>query len=218
LFPHFLEQDLWGTQGLTSHNPPADPSFRCCTSLLARLEFPVQEILRLQSGHVPESNCHRGVCPAREQSGVGNEIQNDWIGGLMFALGASLSVVPGVAREKNPERKCLFRGNHPPSYQMVDGCLDVRQPYYRSGRWVQVLKLGLPLPERLTAGWGQRLRRPPQTRHCNLPARCPTILIRPSNMPKLDWLTRPEDERVSALVPYRLLEAVPELVSSVIVL
>jgi adenine-specific DNA-methyltransferase len=30
-------------------------------------------------------------------------------------------------------------------------------------------------------------------------------------MPKLDWLTRPEDERVAALVPYRLLEAVPEL-------
>ena len=30
-------------------------------------------------------------------------------------------------------------------------------------------------------------------------------------MPKLDWLTRPEDERVAASVPYRLLEAVPEL-------
>src|SRR5690242_1971131 len=30
-------------------------------------------------------------------------------------------------------------------------------------------------------------------------------------MPKLDWLTRPEDERVSASVPYRLLDAVPEL-------
>jgi adenine-specific DNA-methyltransferase len=29
-------------------------------------------------------------------------------------------------------------------------------------------------------------------------------------MPKLDWLTRSEDERVSARVPYRLLEAVPE--------
>jgi adenine-specific DNA-methyltransferase len=32
-----------------------------------------------------------------------------------------------------------------------------------------------------------------------------------STMPKLDWLTRPEDERVAASVPYRLLEAVPEL-------
>lgn len=30
-------------------------------------------------------------------------------------------------------------------------------------------------------------------------------------MPKLDWLTRPEDERVAASVPYRLLEAVPDL-------
>ncbi len=30
-------------------------------------------------------------------------------------------------------------------------------------------------------------------------------------MPKLDWLTRPEDERVAASVHYRLLEAVPEL-------
>ena len=30
-------------------------------------------------------------------------------------------------------------------------------------------------------------------------------------MPKLDWLTRAEDERVAASVPYRLLEAVPEL-------
>ena len=30
-------------------------------------------------------------------------------------------------------------------------------------------------------------------------------------MPKLDWLTRPEDERAAASVPYRLLEAVPEL-------
>ena len=30
-------------------------------------------------------------------------------------------------------------------------------------------------------------------------------------MPKLDWLTRSEDERVAASVPYRLLEAVPEL-------
>ncbi len=29
-------------------------------------------------------------------------------------------------------------------------------------------------------------------------------------MPKLDWLTRSEDERTSAHVPYRLLEAVPE--------
>jgi adenine-specific DNA-methyltransferase len=29
-------------------------------------------------------------------------------------------------------------------------------------------------------------------------------------MPKLDWLTRNEDEKVSARVPYRLLEAVPE--------
>jgi adenine-specific DNA-methyltransferase len=29
-------------------------------------------------------------------------------------------------------------------------------------------------------------------------------------MPKLDWLTRSEDEKVSAYVPYRLLEAVPE--------
>ena len=113
---------LMGNSG--SHQPQSASAFQfplfspCCTSLLARLEFPVQEILRPQPGHVPESNCHRGVCPAREQSGVANEIQNDWIGGLMFALGASLSIVPGVAREKNPERKCLFRGNHPPSYQM----------------------------------------------------------------------------------------------------
>ncbi|HXR38918.1 MAG TPA: site-specific DNA-methyltransferase [Terracidiphilus sp.] len=30
-------------------------------------------------------------------------------------------------------------------------------------------------------------------------------------MPKLDWLTRPEDERTVASIPYRLLEAVPEL-------
>jgi adenine-specific DNA-methyltransferase len=30
-------------------------------------------------------------------------------------------------------------------------------------------------------------------------------------MPKLDWLTRPEDERVAASIPYRLLEAVPGL-------
>lgn len=30
-------------------------------------------------------------------------------------------------------------------------------------------------------------------------------------MPKLDWLTRNEDEKVAASVPYRLLEAVPEL-------
>ncbi len=30
-------------------------------------------------------------------------------------------------------------------------------------------------------------------------------------MPKLDWLTRPEDERAAASVPYRLLETVPEL-------
>jgi adenine-specific DNA-methyltransferase len=29
-------------------------------------------------------------------------------------------------------------------------------------------------------------------------------------MPKLDWLTRSEDEKVSARVPYRLLETVPE--------
>jgi 16S rRNA G966 N2-methylase RsmD len=29
-------------------------------------------------------------------------------------------------------------------------------------------------------------------------------------VPKLDWLTRSEDEKVSAHVPYRLLEAVPE--------
>jgi len=33
----------------------------------------------------------------------------------------------------------------------------------------------------------------------------------PATMPKLDWLTRPEDERAAASVPYRLLEAVPEL-------
>jgi adenine-specific DNA-methyltransferase len=32
-----------------------------------------------------------------------------------------------------------------------------------------------------------------------------------STMPKLDWLTRPEDEKTAANVPYRLLEAVPEL-------
>ena len=30
-------------------------------------------------------------------------------------------------------------------------------------------------------------------------------------MPKLDWLTRPEDEQIAASVPYRLLEAVPGL-------
>lgn len=30
-------------------------------------------------------------------------------------------------------------------------------------------------------------------------------------MPKLDWLTRPEDEKTAANVPYRLLESVPEL-------
>lgn len=30
-------------------------------------------------------------------------------------------------------------------------------------------------------------------------------------MPKLDWLTRPEDEKTAASVPYRLLDAVPEL-------
>ena len=30
-------------------------------------------------------------------------------------------------------------------------------------------------------------------------------------MPKLDWLTRPEDEHIAASVPYRLLGAVPEL-------
>src|SRR5208283_3186684 len=29
-------------------------------------------------------------------------------------------------------------------------------------------------------------------------------------MPKLDWLTRSEDEKVSAHVPYRLLEGMPE--------
>lgn len=29
-------------------------------------------------------------------------------------------------------------------------------------------------------------------------------------MPKLDWLTRPQDEKIAASVPYRLLEAVPE--------
>jgi len=29
-------------------------------------------------------------------------------------------------------------------------------------------------------------------------------------MPKLDWLIRSEDEKDSARVPYRLLEAVPE--------
>ncbi len=29
-------------------------------------------------------------------------------------------------------------------------------------------------------------------------------------MPKLDWLTRPEDEKTAASVPYRLLEEVPE--------
>jgi len=33
----------------------------------------------------------------------------------------------------------------------------------------------------------------------------------PVTMPKLDWLTRPEDERAAASVPYRLLESVPEL-------
>jgi hypothetical protein len=135
---------LMGNSG--SHQPQSASAFQfplfspCCTSLLARLEFPVQEILRPQPGHVPESNCHRGVCPAREQSGVANEIQNDWIGGLMFALGASLSIVPGVAREKNPERKCLFRGNHPPSYQMVSGCTDLRQLHHRAGRCIQVPK------------------------------------------------------------------------------
>lgn len=31
------------------------------------------------------------------------------------------------------------------------------------------------------------------------------------HMPKLDWLTRPEDEKTAANVPYRLLESVPEL-------
>jgi adenine-specific DNA-methyltransferase len=30
-------------------------------------------------------------------------------------------------------------------------------------------------------------------------------------MPRLEWLTREEDEKVAASVPYRLLEAVPEL-------
>jgi adenine-specific DNA-methyltransferase len=30
-------------------------------------------------------------------------------------------------------------------------------------------------------------------------------------MPKLEWLTRPEDEKIASHVPYRLLEAVPEL-------
>jgi hypothetical protein len=30
-------------------------------------------------------------------------------------------------------------------------------------------------------------------------------------MPRLDWLTRPEDARIAASAPYRLLEAVPEL-------
>src|SRR5450755_2659791 len=29
-------------------------------------------------------------------------------------------------------------------------------------------------------------------------------------MPKLDWLTRSEDERIAASVPYRLLEEVPQ--------
>src|SRR5260370_38145579 len=29
-------------------------------------------------------------------------------------------------------------------------------------------------------------------------------------MPKLDWLTRPEDEKTATNVPYRLLEAAPE--------
>jgi len=29
-------------------------------------------------------------------------------------------------------------------------------------------------------------------------------------MPKLDWLTRSEDERIAASVPYRLLQEVPE--------
>ena len=37
----------------------------------------------------------------------------------------------------------------------------------------------------------------------------PNALHFPSTMPKLDWLTRPEDERIAAAVPYRLLEAVP---------
>jgi adenine-specific DNA-methyltransferase len=32
-----------------------------------------------------------------------------------------------------------------------------------------------------------------------------------STLPKLDWLTRPEDERVAPGVPYRLSVAVPEL-------
>ena len=30
-------------------------------------------------------------------------------------------------------------------------------------------------------------------------------------MPKLEWLTRPQDERVAASIPYRLLESVPDL-------
>ena len=40
---------------------------------------------------------------------------------------------------------------------------------------------------------------------------CDTVAYNNSfTMPKLDWLTRPEDEKTAASVPYRLLEGVPE--------
>ena len=40
---------------------------------------------------------------------------------------------------------------------------------------------------------------------------CSDVLQYGLSMPKLDWLTRPEDEKTAANVPYRLLEVAPEL-------
>jgi len=55
----------------------------------------------------------------------------------------------------------------------------------------------------------QSTRRKPRYNPAPIPAPMPYNF--PATMPKLDWLTRPEDERAAASVPYRLLEAVPEL-------
>ena len=84
----------------------------CCTSLLARLEFPVQEILRPQSGHVPENIYHRGVVlrgirveSATKYRTIGSAV-------LMFALAAILAIVSAVAQEKNPDRNACFGETH----------------------------------------------------------------------------------------------------------
>ena len=109
------------------HKPPRSPRIFCPRNSTASVRSCARKYLSSRR------------CPARDPSGVGNEIQNDWIGGPDVCVGREPHncVCRCAGEESGPQR--MLRRNAP-SHLLAGGCLDVRQPFYRSGRCVQVLK------------------------------------------------------------------------------